>query len=136
MKSTEVIAKEVINSVNGDRLEFYRFINFVKIHTLALKIAFRCDREVAWELLSIVLREFEKIGMYMRKYDERVDDIARNLKCNDSIVPLNIRLGTIIEEATKLKDDLEKYHIEMFRNRRKSKQDVNRNNHEEVNVRV
>ncbi len=124
MKPTEQIAKEVIKAINKDRSELYRFIDFIKTHAIALKIAFRCDREAAWELLRIFLREFEKIGMYMRKYDERVDDIARKIKDCKSVDSINKRLEDIIEEAKKLKDGLEKDHVEMIKSRRKSKQDA------------
>ena len=123
MKTTEQIAKEVIKGINEDKSELYRFIDFVKTHTLALKIAFRCDREIAWELLRIFLREFEKIGMYMRKYDEKVDDVAQKMKARSGIAPLHQRLENIMEESEKLKKELEEYHVEMIRRRRKSKQD-------------
>ena len=128
MKPTEQIAKEVIKGINEDRSELYRFIDFVKTYGIALKIAFRCDRGAAWELLRIFLREFEKIGMYIRKYDERVDDISRKIKDSTSIDDsLNKRLENITEEATKLKDELEKYHVEMIKSRRQRQQDTKNN---------
>ncbi|MDH5202328.1 MAG: hypothetical protein OEZ31_00045 [Nitrospirota bacterium] len=123
MKTTEQIAKEVIKGINEDKEELNRFIDFVKIHVLALKIAFRCDRGTAWELLSIFLREFEKIGMYRRKYDERIDEVARGIKARSSGDSLNKRLRNIIEEAKKLKEELEEYHREMAKKRRKNNQD-------------
>lgn len=123
MKTTEQIAREIIKGINEDREELNRFIDFVKTHVLALKIAFRCDRGTAWELLSIFLREFEKIGMYRRKYDERVDEVARGIKARSSSAPLNKRLKNIMEEAKKLKEELEEYHRETLKKRRKNKQD-------------
>ena len=123
MKTTEQIAREIIKGINEDREELNRFIDFVKTHVLALKIAFRCDRGTAWELLSIFLREFEKIGMYRRKYDERVDEVARGIKARSSSAPLNKRLKNIMEEAKKLKEELEEYHGETLKKRRKNKQD-------------
>ena len=123
MKTTEQIAREIIKGINEDREELNRFIDFVKTHVLALKIAFRCDRGTAWELLSIFLREFEKIGMYRRKYDERVDDVAKKIKAHSSSAPLNKRLKNIMEEAKKLKEELEEYHGETLKKRRKNKQD-------------
>lgn len=116
MKPTELIARDVIN---GDTSEICRFINSVKIRSLALKIAFRCDREVAWQLLGSFLREFERIAMYLRKYDERVDDIAQNLKANTGDLSLNVRMTTIMEESARLKDELEKYHREIFKKKRR-----------------
>jgi predicted ribosome quality control (RQC) complex YloA/Tae2 family protein len=121
LKTTEQIAREIIKGINEDREELNRFIDFVKTHVLALKIAFRCDRGTAWELLSIFLREFEKIGMYRRKYDERVDDVAKKIKAHSSSAPLNKRLKNIMEEAKKLKEELEEYHREMAKKRRKNK---------------
>jgi len=123
LKTTEQIAREIIKGINEDREELNRFIDFVKTHVLALKIAFRCDRGTAWELLSIFLREFEKIGMYRRKYDERVDDVAKKIKAHSSSAPLNKRLKNIMEEAKKLKEELEEYHRETLKKRRKNKQD-------------
>jgi len=123
LKTTEQIAREIIKGINEDREELNRFIDFVKTHVLALKIAFRCDRGTAWELLSIFLREFEKIGMYRRKYDERVDEVARGIKARSSSAPLNKRLKNIMEEAKKLKEELEEYHGETLKKRRKNKQD-------------
>jgi hypothetical protein len=104
LKTTEQIAREIIKGINEDKEELNRFIDFVKTHILALKIAFRCDRGTAWELLSVFLREFEKIGMYRRKYDERVDDVAKKIKAHSSSAPLNKRLKNIMEEARKLKE--------------------------------
>jgi len=121
LKTTEQIAREIIKGINEDKEELNRFIDFVKTHILALKIAFRCDRGTAWELLSVFLREFEKIGMYRRKYDERVDDVAKKIKAHSSSAPLNKRLKNIMEEARKLKEELEEYHGEMAKKRRKNK---------------
>jgi len=121
LKTTEQIAREIIKGIDEDREELNRFIDFVKTHVLALKIAFRCDRGTAWELLSIFLREFEKIGMYRRKYDERADDVAKKIKAHSSSAPLNKRLKNIMEEAKKLKEELEEYHREMAKKRRKNK---------------
>lgn len=123
MKTTEQIAREIIKGINEDKEELNRFIDFVKTHVIALKIAFRCNRGTAWELLRIFLREFEKIGMYRRKYDEMIDDVARRIKARSSRESLNKRLENIMEEAKKLKEELETYHKEMIKKRRKNKQD-------------
>jgi hypothetical protein len=119
LKSTEQLAKEIIKNINEDNSELCRFIDFIKIYGLAIKIAFRCDRGVAWELLGKLLREFEKIGMYRKKYDEKIDDIAKRIKTRSS-GSLNRGLENIIEEANKLREELEKYHIEVNRERRKN----------------
>ena len=119
MKSTEQLAKEIIKNINEDNSELYRFIDFIKIYGLAIKIAYRCDRGVAWELLGKLLREFEKIGMYMKKYDEKVDDIAKRIKICSSD-SLNKGLENIIEEANKLREELEEYHREVNKRRRKN----------------
>jgi hypothetical protein len=123
LKTTEQIAREIIKGINEDKEELNRFIDFVKTHVIALKIAFRCDRGTAWELLSIFLREFEKIGMYRRKYDEMVDEVAQKIKARSSSAPLNKRVENIIKEAKKLKEEIEEYHKEMIKKRRKNKQD-------------
>lgn len=119
MKPTKQIAQEVVKGTNKDITDLYKFVDFIKTNSIALKIAFRCDRQVAWELLRTFLREFEKIGMYMRRYDERVDEIAQRIKNGSSIDPLNKRLENILEEAEKLKGELEQYHLERARRRRK-----------------
>ena len=119
MKNTEQLAKEIIKNINENNSELCRFIDFIKIYGLAIKIAFRCDRGVAWELLGELLREFEKIGMYMKKYDEKVDDIAKRIKTCSSD-SLNKRLENIIEEANKLREELEAYHIEVNKRRKKN----------------
>ena len=119
MKSTEQLAKEIIKNINEDNSELCRFIDFIKIYGLAIKIAYRCDRGVAWELLGKLLREFEKIGMYMKKYDEKVDDIAKRIKICSSD-SLNKGLENIIEEANKLREELEEYHREVNKRRRKN----------------
>jgi hypothetical protein len=102
LKTTEQIAREIIKGINEDKEELNRFIDFVKTHVIALKIAFRCDRGTAWELLSIFLREFEKIGMYRRKYDEMIDDVAQRIKARSSRESRNKRMENIMEEAKKL----------------------------------
>jgi len=119
LKSTEQLVKEIIKNINENNSELCRFIDFIKIYGLAIKIAFRCDRGVAWELLGKLLREFEKIGMYRKKYDEKVDDIAKRIK-TCSCDSLNKRLENIIEEANKLREELEEYHIEVNKRRRKN----------------
>ncbi|NWF52563.1 MAG: hypothetical protein HXY47_05705 [Nitrospirae bacterium] len=107
MKSTEEIAKSIIESVSKSPLELNRFIDFTKIYAIALKIAFRSDRQAAWELLGIYFRELEKIAMWKRKYNHEIDKVSEKIKENSSIVPLNKRLKIILEEARKLKEDFE-----------------------------
>ncbi len=107
MKSTEEIAKSVIESVSKNPSELNRFIDFTKIYAIALKIAFRSDRQAAWELLGIYFRELEKIAMWKRKYNQEIDRVSERIKENSGFIPLNKRLKIILEEARKLKEDLE-----------------------------
>ena|GEM_PF-2470835 len=113
MQTTEETAKEIIESISEDTSELHRFIDFVKIYAIALKIAFRCDRAASWELLGVFLKELEKIGMYRRKYDKRLDEVALKIKTSSGGEPLNKRLEIIMAEASKLKEELEKYHTEL-----------------------
>lgn len=107
LKSTEEIAKSVVESIGKSPSELNRFIDFTKLYAIALKIAFRCDRQAAWELLGIYFRELEKIAMWKRKYNEKIDKISTRIKESSSIVPLNKRLKIILEEARKLKEEFE-----------------------------
>ncbi len=107
LKSTEEIAKSVIESVSKSPSELNRFIDFTKIYAIALKIAFRSDRQAAWELLGIYFRELEKIAMWKRKYNQQIDKVSEKIKENSSIIPLNKRLKIILEEARRLKEDFE-----------------------------
>jgi hypothetical protein len=111
LKATEKISAEVTHRISKDSEELIRFIDFVKVYALAIKIAFRCDRAVAWQLLGILLRRFEKIGMYRRKYDERVDEVAAKIRGRSHTGTIESRLEDILEEAVKLKDEFEEeYH--------------------------
>jgi len=107
LKSTEEIAKDVVESMGKSPSELNRFIDFTKVYAIALKIAFRSDRQAAWELLGIYFRELEKIAMWRRKYDQQIDKISTRLKESSNIVPLNKRLKIILEEARKLKEEFE-----------------------------
>lgn len=107
LKSTEEIAKGVVESIGKSPSELNRFIDFTKTYAIALKIAFRSDRQAAWELLGIYFRELEKIAMWRRKYNHQIDKIAERLKESSNIVPLNKRLKIILEEARKLKEEFE-----------------------------
>ena len=107
MKSTEEIAKGVIESIGKSPSELNRFIDFTKTYAIALKIAFRSDRQAAWELLGIYFRELEKIAMWKRKYNQKIDNISTRIKESSNIVPLNKRLKIIMEEAKKLKKEFE-----------------------------
>ena len=107
LKSTEEIAKDVVESMGKSPSELNRFIDFTKVYAIALKIAFRSDRQAAWELLGIYFRELEKIAMWRRKYNHQIDKIAERLKESSNIVPLNKRLKIILEEARKLKEEFE-----------------------------
>lgn len=107
MKSTEEIAKGVVESIGKSPSELNRFIDFTKTYTIALKIAFRSDRQAAWELLGIYFRELEKIAMWRRKYNQRIDKVSERIKESSSVVPLNKRLKIILEEARKLKKEFE-----------------------------
>jgi uncharacterized coiled-coil DUF342 family protein len=55
----------------------------------------------------------------MKKYDEKVDDIAKRIKTCSSD-SLNKGLENIIEEANKLREELEEYHREVNKRRRKN----------------
>lgn len=107
VKSTEHIAQSVIEAIRKGPSDLYEFIDFSKVYVISLKIAFRCDRQAAWELLGVYFRELEKIGMWRRKYNERIDDVSRKIKESSSIEPLNKRLKIILDEARKLKDEFE-----------------------------
>ncbi len=107
LKSTEEIAKDVVESMGKSPSELNRFIDFTKVYAIALKIAFRSDRQAAWELIGIYFRELEKIAMWRRKYNHQIDKIAERLKESSNIVPLNKRLKIILEEARKLKEEFE-----------------------------
>ncbi len=114
MKSTEQIAKSIIESINRGPAEISEFIDFSKVYGIALKIAFRCDRQSAWELLGVYLRELEKIAMWRRKNNELIDEVSTKIKENLSMEPLNIRLKIILDEARKLKEEIEEdYRIKM-----------------------
>ncbi|MGQ9570784.1 MAG: hypothetical protein ACUVUQ_08090 [Thermodesulfovibrionales bacterium] len=108
MKCNEEIARSVIESVSKTPLELNRFIDFTKIYAIALKIAFRSDRQAAWELLGIYFRELEKIVIWKRKYNQEIDKVSERIKENSGFVPLNKRLKIILEEARKLKEDFGK----------------------------
>lgn len=107
LKSTEEISKDVVESIGKSPSELNRFIDFTKVYAIALKIAFRSDRQAAWELIGIYFRELEKIAMWRRKYNHQIDKIAERLKESSNIVPLNKRLKIILEEARKLKEEFE-----------------------------
>ena len=107
LKSTEEISKDVVESMSKSPSELNRFIDFTKVYAIALKIAFRSDRQAAWELIGIYFRELEKIAMWRRKYNHQIDKIAERLKESSNIVPLNKRLKIILEEARKLKEEFE-----------------------------
>lgn len=105
LRSTEQIAKNVIDAISKGPSELYEFIDFSKVYGIALKIAFRCDRQAAWELLGVYIRELEKIALWRRKYNERIDEVSKKIKESSSMEPLNERLKIILEEARKLKDE-------------------------------
>ncbi len=111
LKSTEEIAKDVVESMGKSPSELNRFIDFTKVYAIALKIAFRSDRQAAWELIGIYFRELEKIAMWRRKYNHQIDKIAERLKESSNIVPLNKRLKIILEEARKLKEEFEEDYM-------------------------
>jgi len=118
LRSTEQIAKNVIEAISRGRSELYEFINFSKVFGIALKIAFRCDRQAAWELLGIYLRELEKIALWRRKYNERIDEVSRKLKESSSMEPLNERMKIILDEARKLNEEFEEDYRSMLEKRK------------------
>lgn len=119
LKSTEQIAKNVIEAISKSPTELYEFIDFSKVYGIALKIAFRCDRQAAWELLGVYLRELEKIALWRRKYNERIDEVSTKIKDSSSIEPLNQRLKIILDEARKLKDEFEEDYRTIVEKRKK-----------------
>jgi hypothetical protein len=119
LKSTEQIAQSIIEAISKGPKELYEYIDFSKIYGIALKIAFRCDRQAAWELLGVYLRELEKIAMYRRKYNERIDDVSTKIKESSSMEPLRERLKIIIEEARKLKEEFEEDYKSTLEKRKK-----------------
>jgi len=106
------------------------------MYVIALKIAFRCDRQAAWELLGIYIRELEKIALWRRKYDERIDEVSTNIKERLSTEPLSERLKHITEEAQKLKEEFEEDYRKMIERRKarqkKDQSGGSRENKEEV----
>jgi hypothetical protein len=118
LRSTEQIAKNVIEAISRGRSELYEFINFAKLFGIALKIAFRCDRQAAWELLGIYLRELEKIALWRRKYNERIDEVSRKIKESSSMEPLNERMKIILDEARKLNEEFEEDYRSMLEKRK------------------
>jgi hypothetical protein len=112
LKATEKISAEIVRSISEDTEDLCNFIDFVKVHAIAVKIAFRCDRAAAWHLLGTLLREFEKIGMYRRKYDDRVDEIATKIKDTSASSTVESRLKAILEEARNLKNEFEKQYAQ------------------------
>jgi len=119
LRSTEQIAENVIKAVSKSRSELYEFIDFSKVYGIALKIAFRCDRQAAWELLGIYLRELEKIALWRRKYNERVDEVSRIVKESSSMEPLDERLKIILDKAQQLKEEFEEDYRRILENRNK-----------------
>jgi len=119
LRSTEQIAENVIKAVSKSRSELYEFIDFSKVYGIALKIAFRCDRQAAWELLGIYLRELEKIALWRRKYNERVDEVSRMVKESSSMEPLDERLKIILDKAQQLKEEFEEDYRRILENRNK-----------------
>ncbi|OGW54981.1 MAG: hypothetical protein A2Y81_12665 [Nitrospirae bacterium RBG_13_43_8] len=117
MRSTEQIAKNVIEAISKGKSELYEFIEFSKVYVIALKIAFRCDRQAAWELLGIYLRQLEKIALWRRRYNERLDEVSKRIKETSSTEPLNERLKIILDEASKLKEELEEDYRRMLEKR-------------------
>jgi len=118
LRSTEQIAKNVIEAISKSRSELYGFINFSKVYGIALKIAFRCDRQAAWELLGVYLRELEKIALWRRKYNERIDEVSRKIKESSSMEPLNERMKIILDEARKLNEEFEEDYRSMLEKRK------------------
>lgn len=118
MRSTQQIAKSIIEAINKGPSELYEFIDFSKVYVIALKIAFRCDRQAAWELLGVYLRELEKIAIWRRKYNERIDEVSMRIKESSSTELLSKRLKIILDEARKLKDEFEEDYRTTMEKRR------------------
>lgn len=119
MQPTEEIAQEIVDSIRKDTSELRRFIDFVKVYGIGIKLAFRCDRAASWELLGTFLGELEKIAVYRRKFDKTIDAAAKKLRAAGDQGPLQARVDRIMDEAVRLKDELEAYHIEQVRKRRR-----------------
>lgn len=127
MRSTKQIAKNVIEAISKGSSELYEFIDFSKVYVIALKIAFRCDRQAAWELLGVYLRELEKIAMWRRKYNERIDEVSMRIKESSSAELLGKRLKIILDEARKLKGEFEEdYRTTMEKRREKPERELPR----------
>jgi hypothetical protein len=118
LRSTQQIAKSIIEAINKGPSELYEFIDFSKVYVIALKIAFRCDRQAAWELLGVYLRELEKIAIWRRKYNERIDEVSMGIKESSSTELLSKRLKIILDEARKLKDEFEEDYRTTMEKRR------------------
>ncbi|HYA12276.1 MAG TPA: hypothetical protein VEF37_04795 [Thermodesulfovibrionales bacterium] len=118
MRSTQQISKSIIEAISKGPSELYEFIDFSKVYVIALKIAFRCDRQAAWELLGVYLRELEKIAMWRRKYNERIDEVSMRIKESSSTELLSKRLKIILDEARKLKDEFEEDYRTTIEKRR------------------
>jgi hypothetical protein len=118
LRSTQQIAKSIIEAINKGPSELYDFIDFSKVYVIALKIAFRCDRQAAWELLGVYLRELEKIAIWRRKYNERIDEVSMGIKESSSTELLSKRLKIILGEARKLNEEFEEDYRSMLEKRK------------------
>ncbi len=133
MKSSEELTKDIIRSVltpilrdldigkdidevmdNIDHetitdLELYCFIEFIKEHLLAIRVAFRCDRAVAWELLRRLMKELDFITEFGKRCSKRLEILSCRLKDSDDIPieDIETRTDKILEVARNFKESIE-----------------------------
>lgn len=127
--SNSVSINELIDGI-GDHelqeLELYKFIDFVKKHTLAMKISYRCNRKVFYELVGRFLEQLETIGDFGDRYNKKLDDIACGEKCNNSLSnSLEDEIERILVLARQAKKEIEKDYEERriaVKERKKSKE--------------
>ena len=154
MKSTADITREIIKSIiiplwdqivsNQDipvrdiadrikdseleKLEIFQFIEFSKEKALAMKISYRCNRKVFYELVGKFLQQLESIGDLGSRYDKKIDAIACEGK-NSSYLGNSMEddIEKIFTLARKAKKEIEEDYArrsEKIKNRKKPKEVV------------
>ncbi|MBF0336421.1 MAG: hypothetical protein HQL05_01180 [Nitrospirae bacterium] len=107
-----------INSIKPETLEeltLYKFIEFVKENIIAIRIAFRCDRGVAWELLGRFFAEMDAVTELGKRCKKKLEALGESLKCRNSSEhdkDLDDRIEEILDIARQFKVDIETIYLE------------------------
>ncbi|KJU84654.1 hypothetical protein MBAV_003157 [Candidatus Magnetobacterium bavaricum] len=110
-----------VNKIPHETLEtlsMYRFIDFVKENIIAIRIAFRCDRAVAWELLGRLFVELDTITELGKRCKKKIEVLGENLKCQNKLShdkDLDDRIEEILDIARHFKVDIETGYMEKKR---------------------